>query len=53
MGSEGRGLSQAQRALCDLVVTIPMVGRSDSLNLAVAAGVVLYEMFNQCRAVIE
>jgi TrmH family RNA methyltransferase len=53
MGSEGRGLSPAHRALCDVVVTIPMVGRSDSLNLAVATGVVLYEVFNQCRAAIS
>jgi RNA methyltransferase, TrmH family len=53
MGSEGHGLSHARRALCDMVVTIPMVGLSDSLNLAVATSVVLYEMFNQCRTAVE
>jgi TrmH family RNA methyltransferase len=45
MGSERAGLSQEQQAQCDLVVKIPMVGRSDSLNLAVATGVLLYELF--------
>jgi TrmH family RNA methyltransferase len=49
MGSEPRGLSPEQQALCDIVVTIPMVGCNDSLNLAVATGVVLYEIFNQQR----
>ncbi len=47
MGSEREGLSQEQQAVCDTMVHIPMVGRSDSLNLAVATGIVLYEIFNQ------
>jgi TrmH family RNA methyltransferase len=50
MGSEQKGLSAEQQALCDAMVRIPMVGRSDSLNLAVATGVLLYEIFNQHRA---
>lgn len=50
MGSERLGLSPEQQALCDMMVSIPMVGRSDSLNLAVATGVLLYELFNQRRA---
>jgi TrmH family RNA methyltransferase len=50
MGSERQGLSAEQQALCDEMVRIPMVGRSDSLNLAVATGVILYEIFNQQRA---
>ncbi len=49
MGSERLGLSPAQQAICDLVVRIPMVGTSDSLNLAVATSVVLYEIFHQQR----
>ncbi|MBP1468735.1 RNA methyltransferase [Candidatus Chloroploca sp. M-50] len=44
MGSERQGLSAEQQALCDLMVAIPMRGRSDSLNLAVAAGILLYEL---------
>ena len=47
MGSEREGLSETQQAQCDTIVKIPMVGRSDSLNLAVATGVVLYEIFHQ------
>ncbi len=50
MGSEAQGLSQEQQEACDTVVAIPMAGRSDSLNLAVATGVLLYEVFNQRRA---
>jgi TrmH family RNA methyltransferase len=49
MGSEREGLSTDRQELCDVVVRIPMAGRSDSLNLAVAAGVMLYEIFNQRR----
>ena len=49
MGSERMGLSEEHMRDCDQVVSIPMVGRSDSLNLAVAAGVMLYEIFNQHR----
>ncbi|MCL4506017.1 MAG: RNA methyltransferase [Chloroflexi bacterium] len=45
MGSEREGLSAQQQAACDLVVRIPMAGRSDSLNLAVATGVMLYELY--------
>lgn len=46
MGSERQGLSEEHLALCDDVVSIPMVGRVDSLNLAVATGVVLYHLFS-------
>lgn len=49
MGSERQGLQTRHIDLCDALVSIPMVGRSDSLNLAVASAVVLYEIFNQRR----
>jgi RNA methyltransferase, TrmH family len=49
MGSEREGLPAERVALCDQMVRIPMVGRSDSLNLAVATSVTLYEIFNQQR----
>jgi RNA methyltransferase, TrmH family len=42
MGPEQAGLSAALAELCDVVVKIPMRGRADSLNLAVATGVMLY-----------
>jgi TrmH family RNA methyltransferase len=50
MGSEQKGLQKEHYELCDNVVKIPMLGRSDSLNLAVATAVVLFEIFNQQRA---
>lgn len=49
MGSEREGLHQEYRELCDEVVSIPMAGYADSLNLSIAAAVVLYEIFNQHR----
>ncbi len=49
MGSERQGLSLTQQALCDQMVSLPMYGRSDSLNLAVATGVLLYELRSQSR----
>lgn len=47
MGSEQHGLTAEQQAACTAVVRIPMVGESDSLNLAVATSVILYEAFHQ------
>ncbi len=49
MGSERHGLSPEMEAACDHMVRIPMEGRGDSLNLAVATAVVLYEIYNQSR----
>lgn len=43
IGNESRGLPEAYEAACDLRVTIPMKGRADSLNAAVAAAVLAYE----------
>jgi len=51
MGSERQGLQERHLRLCDEVVAIPMRGSSDSLNLAVATGVVLYEVHNQRRGI--
>ena len=44
MGSEGAGLSSAMARSCSALVKIPMAGRLDSLNLAVATALVLYEI---------
>jgi TrmH family RNA methyltransferase len=49
MGSEKQGLKEEHYRLCNAVVRIPMHGTSDSLNLAVATGIVLYEINNQQR----
>jgi TrmH family RNA methyltransferase len=42
LGNEQKGLSAAQIQECDVTVSLPMKGRGSSLNLAVAAGVLLY-----------
>lgn len=44
MGPEQAGLSDAAAKLCNRLVKIPMAGQADSLNLAVATGVMLYEL---------
>lgn len=49
MGSERQGLQNALMAGCDRVVSMPMAGKSDSLNLAVATGVMLYQIYSQHR----
>lgn len=43
LGNEQKGLSKEQTAACDVSVSLPMQGRVSSLNLAVAAGVLLYQ----------
>jgi TrmH family RNA methyltransferase len=43
IGNESQGLPEAYEAECDLRVTIPMKGRADSLNAAVAGAVLAYE----------
>jgi RNA methyltransferase, TrmH family len=50
IGEERRGLSQAQTALCDWSVRLPIVGRADSLNVGVAAGVAMYEMVRRSQS---
>ena len=47
MGSEGKGLRRLTRSLCDHLVSIPMFGSVESLNVSVATGVLLYEMVRQ------
>lgn len=47
VGSEGEGVRQLTRKLCDDVITIPEHGKINSLNASVAAGVVLYETARQ------
>jgi len=46
MGNEQAGLTPELAALCDATVKIPMRGRADSLNLAVATGVMIYAATN-------
>ena len=47
LGAEGTGLRRLVRERCDRLVRLPMAGAVDSLNVSVAAGVVLYEAVRQ------
>ncbi len=49
LGSEGDGLRRLVREQCDFIASIPMCGNVASLNVSVAAGVVLYEAVRQRR----
>ncbi len=49
VGGEGRGLRRLTRELCDELVAIPMQGAVASLNVSVAAGVLLFELNRQIR----
>ena len=44
IGNEGKGISRLVKEKCDDVVSIPMVGRINSLNASVAAGILMYEV---------
>jgi len=50
LGGEHRGLRRLVREHCDVLVRIPMLGKIASLNISVAAGVVLYEAVRQRKA---
>ena len=47
MGSEGTGMSRLLREKCDVILSIPTCGKLDSLNVSVAAGILLYEVHRQ------
>jgi 23S rRNA (guanosine2251-2'-O)-methyltransferase len=50
LGAEGHGLHDLVRRKCDFLVSIPMLGQVPSLNVSVAAAVVMYEAMRQRRA---
>jgi len=47
MGSEGKGIRELVRKKCDFLVSIPMLGKIDSLNVSVAAGIAIYEILHR------
>jgi TrmH family RNA methyltransferase len=49
VGNESQGLPEAYEAECDLLVKMPMRGKADSLNAAIATAVMAYELINQWR----
>ena len=53
LGAEGKGLHDLVARKCDFLVSIPMLGKVPSLNVSVAAGVVLYEVVRQRRNIAK
>ncbi len=49
VGNEGAGLSPEARDRCDALVAVPMQGGTESLNVAVAGGILLYELTRESR----
>jgi 23S rRNA (guanosine2251-2'-O)-methyltransferase len=47
IGAEGKGLRRLTKEQCDVLVSLPMLGQVESLNLSVATGVLLYEAVRQ------
>jgi len=47
MGTEGTGMRRLTQEQCDFLIKIPMVGQVESLNVSVAAGIMIYEAFKQ------
>lgn len=47
VGSEGRGMSRLTKEACDFIVSMPMVGRINSLNASVAGSILMYESMRQ------
>lgn len=47
VGAEGEGLSLLTQRCCDVLVSIPLMGSTPSLNASVAAGMALYEIYRQ------
>jgi 23S rRNA (guanosine2251-2'-O)-methyltransferase len=50
MGGEGEGMRRLTRDTCDVLVKLPLAGSVESLNVSVAAGILLYEVGRQRRA---
>ena len=47
VGTEGKGLRRLTKEQCDVLVSVPMLGKVESLNLSVATGILLYEAVRQ------
>ena len=47
VGAEGEGLSMLTQRSCDVLVSIPLQGKTPSLNASVASGMALYEIYRQ------
>lgn len=47
IGSEGNGVKQSLRSYCDGIITLPLMGKVNSLNASVACGIVVFEILRQ------
>lgn len=47
LGNEVEGVQKTTRKMCDRIVSIPMVGKKESLNVSIAYSLVAYEIFQQ------
>lgn len=47
IGSEGKGMSKLVKQNCDYLVSIPMMGKVNSLNASVSASIIMYELLNK------
>lgn len=47
IGSEGFGLSRLVKENCDVIISLPLCGKINSLNASVAAGILMYEITRQ------
>ena len=47
VGSEGEGIGQLIKSKCDIIVSLPMCGKVNSLNVSVASGIIIYEILKQ------
>ena len=46
IGNEGDGISRLIREKCDYVISLPMIGKIESLNASVSAGILMYQIYS-------
>ena len=51
IGNEGEGMGRLVKDSCDFIASIPMIGKTNSLNASVAAGILIYEVVKQNNAI--
>jgi rRNA methylases len=49
MGNESRGMSDKMSECCDVLLKIPIWGQAESLNVATAAGIIMYDLIRDFK----